>query len=71
MSDALAITALEQRERIVIERRLEQVEPIVNAIYRATKHLPAVDRLAVAQRLEETGRAQRGTWNVSPPLPSF
>jgi hypothetical protein len=66
-SDVVSITPLEQRQLNVIVRRLEQVEPVVDAIYRATASLPAADRLAVTQRLEHIGRAQRGQWDVGQP----
>jgi hypothetical protein len=51
MSDHIVITPTEQRQLHVITRRLEQVEPVLTAINRATAHLPAADRLHVQRRL--------------------
>ena len=68
MSDTLPITPLEQRQLHVITRRLDQVDPVVDAIHRATAHLPAADRIAVRERLHDLGeRSQRGPWDVSQP----
>ena len=68
MSDTLPITPREQRQLDVITRRLDQVEPVVDAIDRATAHLPAADRIAVRERLHALGaRGQRGTWDVAQP----
>jgi hypothetical protein len=67
-TDAIPITPLEHRQLTVITRRLDQVEPVVDAIHRATEHLPAADRLAVRQRLHElSNRGQRSVWDVSQP----
>lgn len=51
MSDHIVITPHEQRQLDVIARRLDQVAPVLNAIHRATQHVPAADRVAVQQRL--------------------
>src|SRR5829696_5369260 len=53
VSDTLAITPIEQRQLDAITRRLDQVAPVLDAIHRATRHLPAADRLHVQQRLHE------------------
>ena len=67
-TNAIPISPLEQRQLTVITRRLEQVEPIIDAIHRATAHLPAADRIHVQQRLHElSSRSQRGAWDVSQP----
>jgi hypothetical protein len=64
-TNAIPISPLEQRQ-LTVTRRLDQVEPVVDAIHRATAHLPAADRYHIQQRLHELGnRGQRSVWDVS------
>jgi hypothetical protein len=65
-TNAIPKNPLEQRQLTVITRRLDQVEPVVDAIHRATAHLPAADHYHIQQRLHEPGnRGQRSVWDVS------
>jgi len=58
MSDTLPATTLEERQLHAIGRRIDSVAPLLTAIARATKSLPAADQLAVQRRLRELAAYQ-------------